>query len=137
MKHYLQNRKNSYDLFDAFDDFFKPMFFDEISELRTDIRETENCYLLDLELAGYDKDEIKVSLDNGYLTVSASRKKKDEDDKHYLRREISGSTSRSFYVGTEVKQEDIKAKFTNGILCLTVPKAQPKKVTGSNFIDIE
>ncbi len=122
MKHYLQTRNNdSYDLFDVFDDFFKPMFFDETKELKTDIKENENNYELDLALPGYGKDEIKVSLENGYLTVSATRQKKEENEKHYLRREISESTSRSYYVGNDVSKEQIKAKYLNGILSLTVP----------------
>ena len=85
------------------------------------------------------KDEIKVSLANGYLTVSARKREKDEDkDKdRYLRREISESTSRSYYVGTDVTQEQIKAKYDNGILRLTVPKSQPKQPKKDNFISIE
>ncbi len=138
MKHYLQTRNNdSYDLFDVFDDFFKPMFFDETKELKTDIKENENNYELDLALPGYGKDEIKVSLENGYLTVSATRQKKEENEKHYLRREISESTSRSYYVGNDVSKEQIKAKYLNGILSLTVPKSQPKQVNGGNYIAIE
>ena len=137
MKHYLQPRRNDYDLFDAFDDFFKPMFFDESKDLRTDIKETETSYELDMELPGYAKNEIKVSLENGYLTVNAEKQKKEESNKKYLRREISESTSRSYYVGTDITREDIKAKFDNGMLTLTVPKSAPKQLKGNNFIDIE
>lgn len=133
MRHDLQTR--NYDIFDVFDDFFKPMFFEETKDLRTDIREAENGYELDLELPGYEKDEIKVSLDDGYLTVSASKKERKEDKK-YLRREIRESTSRSYYVGTGVTRDAIKAKYFNGILSLTVPKEQPKAI-GTNLIDIE
>lgn len=137
-QHYLQTRNNdSYDLFDVFDDFFKPMFFDETKELKTNIRENEKNYELELALPGYDKDEIKVSLENGYLTVSASRKKKEEDGKKYLRREISESTSRSYYVGSEISREQIKAKYNNGILNLIVPKSQPKQISNDNYISIE
>ena len=136
MKRELQTR-NNYDLFDVFDDFFKPMFFEENRELRTDIKETEQNYELDLELPGYGKDEIKVSLDNGYLTVSAEKHAKEEEGKKYLRREIRESTSRSYYVGTDVTREQIKAKYDNGILSLVVPKELPKKVPENNYIDIE
>ena len=137
MKNYLQQRSNNgYDLFDVFDDFFKPMFFEESRDLRTNIKETEQAYELELELPGYAKDEIKISLENGYLTVNAARNKK-EDGKKYLRREISESTSRSYYVGADVTREQIKAKFENGMLLLTVPKASPKQVNGNNYIDIE
>lgn len=137
MKRYLQNRNNNYDLFDAFDDFFKPMFFDGNDEIRTNIKETDKNYELDLELPGYGKDEIKISLEKGYLTVSVSKQKKEEDGKRYLRREISESASRSYYVGSDVTQDQIKAKYNNGILSLTVPKDQPKQVKQNNFIEIE
>ncbi len=137
MKNYLpQKKQNNYDLFDVFDDFFKPMFFEESRDLRTDIKESDDSYELELEMPGYAKDEIKISLENGYLTVNAEKHKK-EDGKKYLRREISESTSRSYYVGTDVKREQIKAKFENGMLLLTVPKAAPKSVGGDNFIEIE
>lgn len=137
MKNYLQQRNNNnYDLFDVFDDFFKPMFFDESRDLRTDIKETDETYELELELPGYAKDEIKISLENGYLTVNATKSKK-EDGKKYLRREISESTSRSYYVGADVTREQIKARFENGMLMLTVPKSSPKQVKGNNYIEIE
>ncbi len=135
MKHDLQTRNGTYDLFDVFDDFFKPMFFEESKELRTDIKETETDYELDLELPGYGKDEIKIVLENGYLTVRAEKQRK-EENKKYLRREIHESTSRSYYVG-DVAREQIKAKYNNGILSLTVPKQQPKKLPENNFIAIE
>ncbi len=138
MKHYLQTRdNNNYDLFDVFDDFFKPMFYENGRELKTNIKETEKEYELDLELPGYGKDEIKISLDDGYLTVSASKQKKEEDGKKFIRREISESTSRSYYVGTGVSREQIKAKYNNGILSLTVPKEQPKQLKNDKYIEIE
>ena len=137
MKHELTTRNQNYGLFDVFDDFFKPMFFEETKDLRTDIKETANSYELDLELPGYGKDEIKVALENGYLTVRAEKHQKEEDGKKYLRREIHESTSRSYYVGTEVTREQIKAKYSNGILSLTVPKETPKKAAENKFIAIE
>lgn len=137
MKHYVQTRNsNNYDLFDAFDDFFKPMFYDESKEMRTNVKEDENGYELDLELPGYQKEQIKVALENGYLTVSAKREEKDLGGKHYLRREISESCQRSFYVGENISQADIKAKFDNGILNLYIPKEQPKRIE-PNYIDID
>ena len=137
MKNGLQTRNNNYDLFDVFDDFFKPMFFEETKELRTDIKETENDYELEIELPGFGKNEIKVSLENGYLTVSAEKQKKEEEGKKYLSREIREQTSRSYYVGSEITREQIKAKYDNGILMLTVPKQGPEKKEESAFIDIE
>ncbi len=137
MKNYLQKRQSGYDLFDAFDDFFRPVFYDEQRDLKTNIKETETNYELDVEMPGYEKENIKVSLENGYLTVSAKKESKEESDgKRYLRKEISESCSRSYYVGQDVSRGDIKAKYENGILCLTVPKSQPK-LPESSFIDIE
>ena len=137
MKNYLQKRNNGYDLFDAFDDFFRPVFYDEGRDLRTNIKENENGYELEVEMPGYAKDQIKLALENGYLTISASKQSKEEDGKkHYVRKEISESCSRSYYVGDDVKQEDIKAKYDNGMLTVRVPKSQPKQLQ-SKFIDIE
>ena len=137
MKNYLQKRNNSYDLFDAFDDFFRPVFYDENRDLRTNIKETDANYELEVEMPGYSKDEIKLALENGYLTVSASKTSKKEDkSKHYVRKEISESCSRSYYVGEDVSKEDIKAKYENGMLTVSVPKSQPK-LPQSHYIDIE
>lgn len=140
MKHYLQRRKDNDELslFDAFDDFFRPAFLDEVNDLKTNIKETSNGYELAVEVPGYKKDEIKVSLENGYLTVSCARGGKEEskDDDRWLRKEISESCSRSYYVGDDITQEQIKAKYENGILNLSVPKSAPKQIK-SNYIDIE
>lgn len=137
MKNYLTKRNNNYDLFDAFDDFFRPVFFDEQHDLKTNIKETDSAYELDIEMPGYSKDQIKVALENGYLTVSASKESKEEDNKkHYVRKEISENCSRSYYVGDDVTQADIKAKYENGMLAISVPKSQPKQIQ-SSYIDIE
>lgn len=136
MKHYLQTRHDSdFDSFDVFDDFFKPMFFDDTREMRTNIKENEKDYELDLELPGFEKNDIKISLENGYLTVSATRKK--EEGQKYLRREISQNVSRSYYVGNGTTREQIKAKYNNGILTLTVPKDNPERPVIDKFIPIE
>ena len=110
--------------------------------MKTDVRETDKGYELDVDLPGFKKDEVKVALKDGYLTVSAAKGlDKDEEDKkgHYIRQErYSGAMSRTFYVGEDVKQEDIKAKFENGILSLSVPKpVEQKKVETSKRIAIE
>ncbi len=139
MKRYLQTKTNSdnYDLFDAFNDFFRPVFYDEQGALRTNIKETDTNYELEVEMPGYSKDQIKVALDSGYLTVSAQKEQKEEDkDKHYIRKEITESCSRSYYVGDYVTEDSVKAKYENGILSLTVPKSAPKKIE-SKFISIE
>ena len=132
MKTYLQKRNNG-DVFDVFEDFFKPMFYDEqLDSMRTDIKETDDDYKLSIEMPGFKKDEIKVSLDNGYLTVSAEKAEKEEEGKEksakYLRRECRVSCQRSYYVGDDVQVDSVKAKYDNGMLELTVPKAAPRKI---------
>ena len=101
--------------------------------MKTDVKETDNSYEVDIDLPGFKKDEIEAKLENGYLTISAAKgldkEEKDEKDGKYIRKErYSGAMSRSFYVGDELKQEDIKAKYEDGILKLSVPKKEPKKV---------
>ena len=109
--------------------------------MKTDIRETENSYEVDIDLPGFKKNEINASLNNGYLTISAAKGlDKDEKDKEgkYIRQErYAGAMSRSFYVGESVKQEDVKAKYENGILKLSVPKKAPEAVASNNYIAIE
>jgi HSP20 family molecular chaperone IbpA len=138
MKNSIQVRKNNgYDLFDVFDDFFRPAFYDNENELKTDIKETDKDYELDIAVPGYGKDQIKVALDDGYLTVTCDKQEKEEDNKkHYIKREISATCQRSYYVGDGVNKEDIKAKYENGILTLVVPKAAPKQVA-DQYIAIE
>lgn len=140
MKRYLPERyDDTRSLFDAFDSLFKPVFFDETRDMRTDISETENGYRLDIEMPGFKKDEIKVSLEDGYLTVGASRKVTEEDKKHsnnYLRKERSESFQRSYYVGDDVPEDSVKAKYEDGVLCLTLPKSKPKQIS-SHSINIE
>ncbi len=128
MKTYLQTRENR-DFFDALDDFFRPMFYDEkFDSMRTDIRETDAGYELDIELPGFTKEEIKISLENGYLTVGAEKTEKEEDKKvRYLRRECRLSCRRSYYVGEEVEKDKVKARYENGILFLALPKMKPQK----------
>lgn len=129
MKTYLQTRENR-DFFDALDDFFRPMFYDEkFDSMRTDIRETDAAYELDIELPGFEKSEIKVSLENGYLTVGAEKaQRENKKDAKYLRKECRISCRRSYYVGEDVEEGSVKAHYENGILALTVPKTQPKKI---------
>ena len=110
--------------------------------MKTDIRETDGSYELDVDLPGFKKDEIQASLENGYLTISAAKGlDKDEKDKEgkYIRQErYAGAMSRSFYVGDEVTQEDIKAKYEDGILKLSIPKKEKKPaVEQDNHIAIE
>ena len=109
--------------------------------MKTDIREHDAGYELDIDLPGFKKDEIKASLENGYLTISAAKgldkDEKDKDGKYIRQERYAGAMSRSFYVGEDVQQEDIHAKFEDGILKLTVPKEDPKKVEEKKYISIE
>ena len=109
--------------------------------MKTDVRETESGYELDVDLPGFKKDEISAQLDNGYLTISASKGlDKDEEKKNgkYIRKErYAGAMSRSFYVGDGLSQSDIKAKYEDGILKISVPKMDKKAVESSKTIAIE
>ncbi len=109
--------------------------------MKTDVKETEAGYEVDIDLPGFKKDEINAKLDNGYLTISAAKGlDKDEQDKNgkYIRRErYAGSMSRSFFVGEGVTEEDIKAKYEDGILRLVVPKKDAKAVENNRYIAIE
>ena len=109
--------------------------------MKTDVKETDTGYEVDIDLPGFKKDEITARLENGYLTISAAKGlDKDEQDKNgkYIRRErYAGSMSRSFYVGDGVTQEDIKAKYEDGILRLAVPKKDNKAVEANRYIAIE
>ena len=108
--------------------------------MKTDVRETDDGYELDVDLPGFKKDEVDVKLSDGYLTISAAKGlDKDEKDKkgNYIRRErYSGAMQRSFYVG-DIKGEDVHAKFADGMLSLTVPKPNLKKLPEHNTIAIE
>ena len=109
--------------------------------MKTDVRETDDSYEVDMDLPGFKKDEVKVQLADGYLTIEAAKGlDKDEEDKKgkYIRRErYAGSMSRSFYVGEGVKQSDIHAKYEDGILKLDIPKQDKKAVEESKYISIE
>ena len=135
-----------------FDDWFEDLnseFFGKKNPLygkhsknlmKTDVRETEGTYEVDIDLPGFKKEDINVQLENGYLTITASKGlNKDEKNKEgaYIRQErYSGSMSRSFYVG-DIPQSDIHAKYESGVLRLTVPKRDVKEIENSNYISIE
>ena len=128
-------------LFDDFMDF--PFGGKKINTMmKTDIRDTDSSYELDIDMPGFKKEDIKAQLKDGYLTISASTSaNNDEQDKdgRYIRRErYAGSCSRSFYVGEGVKEEDIRAKFENGILKLSIPKVEnTPQVEEQKYIAIE
>lgn len=109
--------------------------------MKTDVHEHDEGYELDIDLPGFRKDEIKLSLDNGYLLVSAA-KSLDKDKKNIkgkiIRQErYAGSMQRSFYVGDTLTETDIKAKFEDGVLKLSIPKKEPEKLPETKTIAIE
>ncbi len=137
-----------------FDDFFSdpfdmmpvpgrnPLYGKHAKNLmKTDVRETESSYELDIDLPGFKKDEVKVELKDGTLTIQAVKGlDKDETDKqgHYIRRErYAGACSRSFYVGDDVRASEVSAKFEDGILRITLPKLDQKKLPETSTIAIE
>ena len=109
--------------------------------MKTDIRETDGSYELDVDLPGFKKDEINVQLKDGYLTLTAAKGlDKDSQDKkgNYIRKErYAGTMSRSFYVGEAVNEEDVHAKYEDGILKISVPKKELEKVEKNGYISIE
>lgn len=140
-----------------FGDFFTDPWFDdkEFKDMQkklyghraknvmsTDVKEVENGYELEMDLPGFKKDEIKASVENGYLTISAARgldeDEKDKKSGKYIRRErYAGACERSFYVGEGISQDDIKASFQHGILKLFIPKEPEKSVAEKKYVAIE
>ena len=131
-----------------FDDFFDDGFLNTFggrnplfgkhakNMMKTDVRETDSTYEIDVDLPGFKKDEIKVDLENGYLTITANRSEdldeKDNEGRYIRQERCTGSCARSFYVGENLKPTDVAAKFENGILELKLPKADkqiPEKPT--------
>lgn len=107
--------------------------------MRTDVKETENDYEVMMDLPGFKKEDVNAELKNGYLTIKASKSEEaDNSSDKYIRKErYSGSFARSFYVGENMRKEDIKASFENGVLKLVMPKTAPQQVEQDNFISIE
>lgn len=130
---------------DLFDDFFEPRYHNydrNLSLMRTDVKETGQGYELSMDLPGVKKDDLKAELKDGCLTISATtRQTNDEKDSEgkYIRRErYFGTFNRSFFVGENVTQDEIKAKFENGILTLQIPKKElAKQVDEKKYIAIE
>lgn len=141
-----------------FDDFFDFPFYDDKADrkiqrklyghhagnlMKTDIKELDNGYELEIDLPGFKKDEIKAELNNGYLIVSAAKgldeDKEDKKTGKYIRRErYAGACQRSYYVGEDITEEDIKASFEHGILTLFVPKKEAKPaVEEKKYISIQ
>lgn len=131
-----------------FDDFARPVknsarYNTQVpAVMRTDVKESDTGYELDIDLPGYKKEDVQAQLKDGYLTITAATKtndeKKDENGKYIRRERYYGTCSRNFYVGEDIEQEDIKAKFEDGILKIAIPKKDAKpKVEEKKFITIE
>lgn len=133
------------DFFDGFDDMFRVPSLTTIplsGRMNTNVKDIGDDYQLEIELPGYDKKDITIELNKGHLTISAKKEdsKDDKDDKSkYIRRErYSGSCQRSFYVGNDLKEEDFKASFDNGVLTLVFPKEKSAvKLEENKYIPIE
>lgn len=130
MKNELSRKWDMYparDFFDAaFRNFFPAYRGSGDGYMRTDIKETDNEYVMEVELPGADKKDIHMNIRDGYLDISVGRSDKTEEkDKHsYIRRERNYSCSRSYYVG-DVNEKDVKAKYDNGVLTVHIPKQAP------------
>ena len=110
--------------------------------MKTDVKETDSGYEVDIDLPGFKKDEINVQLDNGYLSISAAKgldkEEKNKEGKYIRKERYAGAMSRSFYVGKDITEKDIHGKYENGILMLDIPKKAPeKKVEEKKFVTIE
>ena len=135
-----------------FDDFFGDFAFPDVDKafygkhvnnlMRTDVKETDSGYVVDIDLPGFKKDDIKMELEKGYLTVSAAKSfnedEKDDNGRYVRRERYAGSVSRSFYVGENVTEEDVHPKYENGILSFNLPKEDQKAVEEKkHYIAIE
>lgn len=141
------------DLFDDFGDVFEfsPAFRKQVAATRnisSDIKELADGYQIEMELPGFSKEEVKAQLKDGYLTITAEHNAENKEENNeegqkkeavkYIRRErYYGKCQRSFFVGKNVTEEDINAKFENGILTMYVPKEVKKPQVEENFITIE
>ncbi len=129
----------------VFDDMFSfPSFFSMPSNrwMSTNVKDMGNDYQLEIELPGYKKEDIHAKLDNGYLTIAADQQSnnevKDEDGKYIRKESYSGKCQRSFYVGEDLKEEDFKASFKDGILSVVFPKEKNQnKIENQRYIPIE
>lgn len=117
--------------YSLFDDLFRDDFFDKKMPtfMKTDIKELKDKYQLEVDLPGYKKENINIELEEGYLKISAKvEEKKDDEDSNYLHKErYYGECTRSFYVGEDIKEEEISAEFNDGILKIDIPKKEEEE----------
>ncbi|MBP5091428.1 MAG: Hsp20/alpha crystallin family protein [Bacilli bacterium] len=143
MNHELTNRMGSFGFFDP---FFAPFFEEGQNEcyghldMKTDIQDVGDGYKMEVELPGFDKKDLGLNLNDGYLTISAkvnrSNNQTDKKGRYIHRERFSGTTTRTYYVG-DIDEKDIKANFLNGILTVTFPKEDAKRVAAQHTIAIE
>ena len=134
-------------LFDSlFDTAFDRKFFgngntSRANVMKTDVKESDDAYTVDIELPGFKKEDVSVRFENGTLTVTATKAdssdQKDEKGAYVRRERYSGSCSRSFYVGEDIKKNDISAKMADGVLTLTIPKKGKEEIEASKLIQID
>ena len=137
----IPRKRNDFDLFDemfGMDPFFERR---DAKLMKTDIKEKGDKYIIDIDLPGYDKENIDLEIEDGYLKVSAKVDKNidesDEEEKYIHQERFYGECSRSFYIGKNIKEEDIKASFKKGILTLIIPKEEQKKLEEKKKIQID
>lgn len=137
----IPRKRNDFNLFDemfGMDPFFERR---DAKLMKTDIKEKGDKYIIDIDLPGYDKENIDLEIEDGYLKVSAKVDKNidesDEEEKYIHQERFYGECSRSFYIGKNIKEEDIKASFKKGILTLTIPKEEQKKLEEKKKIQID
>lgn len=129
--------------FDVFDEMFRDPFFNTEREsrlMKTDIKENKDNFIIDIDLPGYEKENIKMEIEDGYLVVHAKVDKnmdKKEDGKYVRKERYTGECTRSFYIGDDIKEEDIKASFKNGTLSIELPKKEAKEeLPNKRYIEI-
>ncbi len=129
-----------FDVFEDIDDFFTRPMNTLTSFMKTDVHEKDGYYNLEVELPGYKKEDVDLQISNGYLTIKAEHNMTNEEKDakgNLVRQERQfGSCSRTFYVGDSIKGEDVKAKFNNGILEITVPSQETKQIESSQKVEI-
>lgn len=133
--------KRNFDIFDSIwnDPFFEGGKRKHQEIMKTDVKEKDGNYVLEIDVPGYNKEDIQIELENGYLTVTAKANTKidEEKDGYVYRERFIGECSRSYYAGENIKEEDIKASFKNGTLELTFPKEGTKQIENKKIIQID
>ncbi len=140
----LPRRQNLYGLSLLDDDFINDFFGKPIfrkAGMETDIREKDGKYFIDINLPGFNKEDVKVSYENGYLTVEASKdtskEEKNEKGNYIIKERYSGSLRRSIYIGEDINEDEINAAFVNGTLTLTIPQNSNKEIENKKYITIQ